>query len=243
MDAKFIILTQTCTLSKIGLSQLVVDYVIPQNVRVMLPKRNKTIFDAPLSYIGLYTYFFTFSNLRIPLPNFVCPASNWLTLSNRIGPNVPKAITRPITHIEGWKEIDFRSFIMEGIDDELHFSPKGGARNEEGSSPSMMFVNNETLVTYAEPLTGVPPSQLVENTADSDDVPLGKYEVILIDRFVADKVKNRKVGTSLKVSWKRKQTIVESSGREAHQQTRKVPPQASKASSDPFDPLDVDSDP
>ncbi|GKE20627.1 hypothetical protein Tco_1432139 [Tanacetum coccineum] len=139
--------------------------------------------------------------------------------------------------------IDFRSFMIEGIDGELHFSPKGGARNEEGSSPSTMFVNNETLATYAEPLTVVPPSQLVENTVDSDDAPSGKYEVILIDRSVADKVKNRKVGISLKVSWKRKQTIVESSGREAHQQTCKIPSQASKASSDPFDPLDVDSNP
>ncbi|GKA11014.1 hypothetical protein Tco_0690447 [Tanacetum coccineum] len=30
-------------------------------------------------------------------------AGNWLTLSNRGGPGIPKALTKPITHIEGWK--------------------------------------------------------------------------------------------------------------------------------------------
>ncbi|GKG44123.1 hypothetical protein Tco_0483216, partial [Tanacetum coccineum] len=73
--------------------------------------------------------------------------------------------------------IDFRSFMMERIDDELHFSPKGGARKKEGSSPSTMFVYNETLVTSAEPLTAVPPFQLVENTADSDDALQGNMKL------------------------------------------------------------------
>ncbi|GKD26759.1 hypothetical protein Tco_1232973 [Tanacetum coccineum] len=31
------------------------------------------------------------------------PASDWLTLSNRGGSGIPKALTKPITHIEGWK--------------------------------------------------------------------------------------------------------------------------------------------
>ncbi|GJZ06388.1 hypothetical protein Tco_0540181 [Tanacetum coccineum] len=105
-----------------------------------------------------------------------------------------------------------------------------------------MSGNNETPVINAEPLTSVPPSQFAENTTDSDDAPSEKDKVILVGGVVVDKVKNRKVSTSSKVAGKRKQ-IAKSSGREPRQKARKVPPQASKASGDPSDPLDVDSDP
>ncbi|GKG29641.1 hypothetical protein Tco_0419539, partial [Tanacetum coccineum] len=81
-----------------------------------------------------------------------------------------------------------------------------------------------------------------KNTIDLDDAPSEKDEAILIDRFVADKVKNQKVGTSSKVAGERKQTNVESSRRETRQKTRKVLTHAIKASNDPSDPLDVDSD-
>nr|GEV02779.1 hypothetical protein [Tanacetum cinerariifolium] len=110
--------------------------------------------------------------------------------------------------------MDFRSFLMERINDEFHFLPEGCVGNEEGSSPSIMFVNNETPVTYTEPLTNVPTSQFAKNITDSGNAPLEKDEVILISRFVANKEKNRK-----------------------------VPTHASKDSSDPADPLDVNSDP
>ncbi|GKC23561.1 hypothetical protein Tco_1025711 [Tanacetum coccineum] len=89
-------------------------------------------------------------------------------------------------------KMDFRSFMMEGVDGEFHFSPEGGIGNEEANSPSMIFVNIETLVTYAEPITVVAPSQFVKNMADSDDAPSEKDKVILIDCSVADKVKKRK---------------------------------------------------
>ncbi|GKD18411.1 hypothetical protein Tco_1207569, partial [Tanacetum coccineum] len=51
--------SQTCTLTKDELSQLVADYDIPRNVKVLLPKRSQTIFDAPLGFVGLYTHHFT----------------------------------------------------------------------------------------------------------------------------------------------------------------------------------------
>ncbi|GJU19693.1 hypothetical protein Tco_1153035 [Tanacetum coccineum] len=51
------------------------------------------------------------------------PAGNWLTLSNRSGPDIPKAVTKSITHIE---EMDFRSFMVEGVDGEFYFVPEGG---------------------------------------------------------------------------------------------------------------------
>ncbi|GJY62636.1 hypothetical protein Tco_0464096, partial [Tanacetum coccineum] len=138
------------------------------------------------------------------------PASNWLTLSNRSGPGVPKAVTKPITHIESWK--GYFNILAKLIPFELEgeaFKPNG---------------------------------RFAENTADSDDAPSEKDEVILVGRVVVDKAKNRKVSTSSKVAGKRKQ-IAKSSGREPRQKARKVPPQASKASGDPSDPLDVDSDP
>ncbi|GJQ94457.1 hypothetical protein Tco_0005596 [Tanacetum coccineum] len=231
----------------------------------MLPKRNLTIFDAPLGYVRLYTYFFTLSNLRIPLPEFffevlnyfkmhiscfnpfglsklttfavMCkaynsepnldllraflnlgPTGNWLTLSNRVPSKYPELFlednkldkksfkdvipqhvqddpvynliaTYPVyiwTFLDlilylaclktSWEHTpknpiiyyhreDFRSFMMEGVDGEFHFSPEGGVGNKEADSPSMIFINNETL----------------------------KDEVILIDRSVADKVKKRKM--------------------------------------------------
>ncbi|GKG25060.1 hypothetical protein Tco_0395688, partial [Tanacetum coccineum] len=52
------------------------------------------------------------------------------------------------------------------IDGEFHFEPDGGVGNDEGSSPSTRFVNNETLVIDAEPLTSVPHLQFTENTED-----------------------------------------------------------------------------
>ncbi|GJZ05081.1 hypothetical protein Tco_0538356 [Tanacetum coccineum] len=166
------------------------------------------------------------------------PVGNWLTLSNRSGPDIPKSDTKLITHIE---EMGFGSFMVEGVNGEFHFEPEGGVGEEEGSSPSTIYVNNETLVINVEPLNSVPPLQFAENTVDSNDAPLEKDVVILVGRTVADKVKNRKVSTSSKVAGKRKQTT-ESSGKETRQKARMVPPQASKASGDPSDPLDVDGD-
>ncbi|GKA59427.1 hypothetical protein Tco_0758740 [Tanacetum coccineum] len=45
-------------------------YPIPSEYKVMLPKRNQTIFDAPDGYVGLYTHCFSLANLRLPLPKF-----------------------------------------------------------------------------------------------------------------------------------------------------------------------------
>ncbi|GJV52926.1 hypothetical protein Tco_1448667 [Tanacetum coccineum] len=113
--------------------------------------------------------------------------------------------------------MDFKSFMMEGIDGEFHFEPEGGVGDDEGSSPSTRSVDNETSVNDVEPLIFIPPSQFTENTVESDDPSSEKDEV----------------------AGKRKQTA-ESSGRETRQKTLKVPPQASKAAGDSSDPLDVD---
>nr|GEZ07380.1 hypothetical protein [Tanacetum cinerariifolium] len=195
------------------------------------------------------------------------PAGNLLTLSNKGGSGIPRALIKPITHIEGWKssfffiknkivpseypkllennmldkkflkdvvpiharedplynqittypcnvrtfsdpilylaglktslkhKMDFKSFIVEEVDDEFHFLPDGGV-NDEGISPSTKSVNNEALVIDAEPLTAA----------------IGK-----------------------------KKQIIGSCGKERWQKVRRVPTQVSKAAGDTSDPLDVDS--
>ncbi|GKD62538.1 hypothetical protein Tco_1300047 [Tanacetum coccineum] len=45
--------------------------------RVILPKKSQTILDAPLGYIGLYTHHFSLSNLRLPIPPFICKVLNY----------------------------------------------------------------------------------------------------------------------------------------------------------------------
>ncbi|GKE42137.1 hypothetical protein Tco_1469421 [Tanacetum coccineum] len=127
--------------------------------------------------------------------------------------------------------MNFRSFMMEGMDGEFYFESEGGVGDGEGSSPSIRFVNNEASVIDDEPLNSAPPSQFVENIRDSYDA--------LSKKYVVDEARNRKLGKSSKATGKRKQ-IAKSSGRETSQKARKVPSQASKAFGDPSDPLDVD---
>ncbi|GJZ71690.1 hypothetical protein Tco_0635541 [Tanacetum coccineum] len=45
-------------------------YPVPFEYRVMLPKRNQTIFDALDGYVGLYTHCLSLANLRLPLSKF-----------------------------------------------------------------------------------------------------------------------------------------------------------------------------
>nr|GEV11905.1 Pol polyprotein [Tanacetum cinerariifolium] len=159
----------------------------------MLPKRNQTIFDAPLGNVGLYTHYFTHSNLSIPLPKFFCevlnyfkvhishfnpfglaklttftvmckaygsepsvellraflnlgPAGNWLTLSNR--------------------ELDFRSFMMKGIDGKFHFLLREDIPLADGFPP-VPLIRNPRSSLYFFRMTNTqtsPPATIVVNT-------------------------------------------------------------------------------
>ncbi|GJZ06689.1 hypothetical protein Tco_0540482 [Tanacetum coccineum] len=79
--------------------------------------------------------------------------------------------------------MDFKSFMMEGVDGEFKFLPEGA--NEDSSSPSTKSVNNETLVIDVDPITAILPSERVETIFDSDDDPSDH---------------NDEVGTSLKAT-------------------------------------------
>ncbi|GJU05002.1 hypothetical protein Tco_1121432 [Tanacetum coccineum] len=89
------------------------------------------------------------------------PAGDWLTLSNR--------------------EMDFRSFMMEGVDGEFNFLPEGGLNKDE-SPPSTKSVNNKAHMVDAEPIAVVHPSEFAENIGDSDDAPSENDEMTLIGR-------------------------------------------------------------
>ncbi|GKB93188.1 hypothetical protein Tco_0979325 [Tanacetum coccineum] len=115
---------------------------------------------------------------------------DWLTLSNRGGADVPKALIKPtfpdpILYLAGlktsWKcspkrpviyyrrqEIDFRNFITQGVDGEFNFLPKGGFNNNQGSL-SAKSVNNETPIIDAEPISTVLPSNVADNIIDSSN--------------------------------------------------------------------------
>ncbi|GJZ07513.1 hypothetical protein Tco_0541306 [Tanacetum coccineum] len=302
--AKFIIASQTCTLTKDELSQLVADYDIPQNVRVLLPKRSQTILDAPLVHISR---FILFGMIKLTTFAVMCkaygsepsldllraflnlgPGGDWLTLSNRgvsskytellleennLGKKpfkdvVPlrvrgdplfnqiatypcniRTFPDPILYLAGlksfWKhspkkpiiyhhgrEIDFKSFMVKGIDVEFRFELEGGVGDGEEESPSNRSINNEALVIDVNPLNLTLTSHVAENVRDSDDVSL--------EKSVIDKAE--RLHKSLKATGKRKQ-VTGPSLKEACRKLQKVPPQASKFVGDVSDPLDVDSDP
>ncbi|GKE11632.1 hypothetical protein Tco_1415183 [Tanacetum coccineum] len=112
------------------------------------------------------------------------------------GADVPKALHNPITHLGNWKglkttwkhspkkpviyhrgqEMDFRSFMLGGFDDELNFLPAEGT-SEGRNSPS---VNNNAPMIYATPLSSVYPLNVAKNVADFDDPSYGEDEQTLI---------------------------------------------------------------
>ncbi|GKE76868.1 hypothetical protein Tco_1542988, partial [Tanacetum coccineum] len=77
--------------------------------------------------------------------------------------------------------MDFRSFMMEGVDGEFNFLPEGGL-DEEGNSPSTRSVNDETSTIDAEPITDIHPLEFAKNIGNSDDAPSERDEMTLIGR-------------------------------------------------------------
>ncbi|GKC36035.1 hypothetical protein Tco_1048419 [Tanacetum coccineum] len=109
--------------------------------------------------------------------------------------------------------MDFRSFMLEGVDGEFNFLLVEGV-SEGQNSPSAKFVNNDAPVIGANPLSFVYPSNIVENVADSDDPSYEEVEKTLVS--IPRKALPLKV--------------------------QKVPARASKVAGDASTPLDIDSD-
>ncbi|GJY85547.1 hypothetical protein Tco_0499573 [Tanacetum coccineum] len=122
---------------------------------------------------------------------------DWLILSNRGGANVPKALTKPITHLEPWKGLktswkhspkkpiiyhhgqDFRSFMIQVIYGEFNFLPKGGL-DEGHDSPSVKFVNNGIPVVAIESISTAHPSTFDENVICSGNAPHENDHITLV---------------------------------------------------------------
>nr|GEY46125.1 hypothetical protein [Tanacetum cinerariifolium] len=128
--------------------------------------------------------------------------------------------------------MDFRSFIVGGIDGKFHFEPEGAFAGGEGISPSNRSVNNEAPVINIAPLNSSLPSHVAKKVEDSNDVSLREDIVGEAERL----------HKSLKVVGKRKQATSPLVKEVCHK-LRKTPPQASKVVSDASNPLDVDRDP
>ncbi|GKB21879.1 hypothetical protein Tco_0855802 [Tanacetum coccineum] len=190
---------------------------ITSGVRVILPKKSQTILDAPLGYIGLYTHHFSLSNLRLPIPPFICyrgepsvdlllyflnlgPAGSFFFIENKIIPSdypelllgknkldkksfkdkvplhpemdplydqiatypcIVQTFPDPILYLAGLKttwehspkkpviyhrghEMDFRSFMLGGVDGELNFLP---AKNVVDSDDPSYREDEQTLIS------------------------------------------------------------------------------------------------
>nr|GEV38475.1 hypothetical protein [Tanacetum cinerariifolium] len=110
------------------------------------------------------------------------------------------------------QQMDFRSFMVEGINVEFHFKPEVGIGDGEGIYTSNRSVNNEVSVIDANPLNFAPPSNVnsalpsnvAKNIEDSSDASLEKDIVDEAERL----------RRSSKLTCKRKQ-IAEPSVKEA----------------------------
>ncbi|GJV97926.1 hypothetical protein Tco_1549503 [Tanacetum coccineum] len=134
------------------------------------------------------------------------------------------------------QEMDFRSFMIQGVDGEFNFLPEEGL---DKNRSSIKFVNNEAPVINAEPISIVHPSNIIKNIVDSHNISSDEGGLSLIG---LDAPSYLEEGKRLMISGKRKVAV--GSHREGpHQKAQKVLAQASKVAGDASSPLDVDSDP
>ncbi|GJY74063.1 hypothetical protein Tco_0478494 [Tanacetum coccineum] len=136
-------------------------------------------------------------------------------------------------------EMDFKRFMIQGVDGEFNFLPEGGLDKGQDSS-SAKSMNNEILVVDTEPISVVHPLNFAENIIDSgnashenDDLaPVGLSEPYDLE-----------AGNTSKAAGKRKHIAGSYRGEGSCQRTQMVPPQESKVYGDTSTLLDVDSDP
>ncbi|GJY18811.1 hypothetical protein Tco_0390302 [Tanacetum coccineum] len=125
-----------------------------RDVNVILPKKSQTILDAPLGYIGLYTHHFSLSNFRLPIPPFICGVLNYFKVHiSHFNPFCMVELTTFAVMCKAYEEMDFRSFMLEGVDGELNFLPAEGVRGSVTDSYDPSYGEDEqTLVGPSLPL-------------------------------------------------------------------------------------------
>ncbi|GJY04138.1 hypothetical protein Tco_0370078 [Tanacetum coccineum] len=172
-------------------------------------------------------------------------AGDWLTLSNRGGVDVSKALTKAVTHLEDWKGLKSswkyspKNHVIyhrgQGVDGEFNFLPEGGLDENRISTKS---VNNEAPMINTYPIFAMHPSNIAKNIVDSHNIssdegglsPIGPDAPLYLEE-----------GKRSTVVGKRK-VAFGSHGEGPHRKARKVPAQASKVAGDASSPLNVDSD-
>ncbi|GKD37624.1 hypothetical protein Tco_1257831 [Tanacetum coccineum] len=134
--------------------------------------------------------------------------------------------------------MDFRRFMIQGVDGEFNFLPEGGS-DEGQDSLSAKSVNNGSLVVDAEPILVVHPSAFAKNNIYSDNASHEGDDLTLVN---LSEPYDPKAGNTSKADGKRRH-VAGSHREDSRQRTQKVPPQGSKVVGDASNPLDVDSDP
>nr|GEW65809.1 hypothetical protein [Tanacetum cinerariifolium] len=94
--------------------------------------------------------------------------------------------------------MDFRSFIIQGVDGEFNFLPEGGLDENQCSTKS---VNNEAPVINAEPIFAMHPLDIAKNIMDSQNT---SYEEGGLSSIGPDAPSYLEVGKRSKVVGKRK---------------------------------------
>ncbi|GKB90963.1 hypothetical protein Tco_0963235, partial [Tanacetum coccineum] len=185
--------------------------VLPK-YRVILPTPTQTILDAPPGYIGLYTYFFSLANLRLPLNDFFCEAYDCepsielfcgffnLCKADTIVPSkFPQLLLKEnMLDVKSFKdklpyEMSFRNFIYTEDDEDLTFLPKDFSPGFNTGSPSVS-INTEPVRADEEPAVEPatePVNECVKTTADSGESPKGDTFVVYAGS-IAVRIRERK---------------------------------------------------
>ncbi|GJU67762.1 hypothetical protein Tco_1254021 [Tanacetum coccineum] len=110
-----------CALTQKALDAFCTKFHIPEEVHLVLPNQNDTIYERPAGKIGLYTIFFDYANFRLPLSTFLVDVlrhfrinisqlseigaakNGWMSFSKRSN-NAPVCYTKPIDSLKNWND-------------------------------------------------------------------------------------------------------------------------------------------
>ncbi|GJY19618.1 hypothetical protein Tco_0391109, partial [Tanacetum coccineum] len=199
--------TQTCELSKEEFNDFLTLYPIPSEYRVILPKSNQTIFDAPLGFIYRGS-----TLLVVPSSPLLLPCAKLMVVSplstSSEGSSI--CVELVITRIGGWHERFF--YVQDSIIpakylqllseqnklDSKSFKDKLPPNIEENPLSQQMDFRNFIYIEDDENLAFLPnkpsPSFGTEVIAYSGESP--KPELFVVHpRSVADRIKDRKCKT------------------------------------------------
>ncbi|GKA67885.1 hypothetical protein Tco_0767802 [Tanacetum coccineum] len=163
MSAKDSIATQTCELFKEKFNDFLTIYPIPSKYRIILPKSNQTVFDAPPGYVGLYTHSFSLANLRLSLTELFYEVLEYFQVHiSRLNPFSCAKLTTSVVMCKVYGcepsvdlfqgffnlfqvEIAFKNCIYTEDDEDLAFLPKEpssgfGIADSGGSPKPELFV-------------------------------------------------------------------------------------------------------